>query len=71
MFLCNRKFYRDKIEYGLIDYFTSNDMIVSTATECLSRIGASDQGLGAYNWATIGNGTSKFETLPNIQAADY
>lgn len=27
-----------------------------TATECLSRIGASDQGLGAYNWATIGNG---------------
>ncbi|KAH9813869.1 S-adenosyl-L-methionine-dependent methyltransferase [Melampsora americana] len=27
-----------------------------TATECLSQIGASDQGLGAYNWATIGNG---------------
>ncbi|KAH9813204.1 S-adenosyl-L-methionine-dependent methyltransferase [Melampsora americana] len=27
-----------------------------TATECLSQIGASDQGLGGYNWATIGNG---------------
>jgi hypothetical protein len=28
----------------------------STATECLSRIGASDQGLSGYNWGTIGNG---------------
>jgi len=27
-----------------------------TATECLSRIGASDQGLSGYNWGTIGNG---------------
>ncbi|KAH9465583.1 hypothetical protein Pst134EA_013465 [Puccinia striiformis f. sp. tritici] len=27
-----------------------------TATECLSHIGASDQGLSGYNWGTIGNG---------------
>ncbi|CAH7684260.1 S-adenosyl-L-methionine-dependent methyltransferase [Phakopsora pachyrhizi] len=27
-----------------------------TATECLSRIGASDQGLSGYNWSTLGNG---------------
>ncbi|MBW0462092.1 hypothetical protein O181_001807 [Austropuccinia psidii MF-1] len=26
------------------------------ATECLSRIGASDQGLSGYNWSTMGNG---------------
>ena len=30
-----------------------------TATECLSRIGSSDQGLSGYNWGTIGNGRKR------------
>lgn len=47
-------------KFHITDGFShTNRRFGSTATECLSRIGASDQGLSGYNWGTIGNGQSR------------